>query len=294
MIKIKELFPKCKLHILCKKHYAYKTYKHWKLIDKFHHFGNYDILRKVNFDHVIYSYPGRTDPKLKEFLEDNTTIYARYHNNLHEVEMNIMTLKHLGWDGKNIPNIYIPIDRKVESDISLRYGVWLNEFIGVCAGWMGNPLFGKKNWGYEKYAEFIKLYMNKHNDVKIFIFGSGKDVNVLNYLSNQSRIINVVDNSIQETAAIMKHCKFVLGNDTGLMHVAASMGTKGYTIFGPTPIKKNQPYCNNTTIARKLDCQPCRTNNRWNTCKDHKCMNITPQKILDIIDSDNQEKVIRV
>lgn len=39
--------------------------------------------------------------------------------------------------------------------------------------------------------------------------------------------------TIRETAAILEHCDLFVGNDSGLAHLAAAVGTKSVVIFGP-------------------------------------------------------------
>jgi len=61
-----------------------------------------------------------------------------------------------------------------------------------------------------------------------------------------------------ELVEIFTRCKLFIGNDGGLMHLAAASGAKGVAIFGATSEKKSGPY--NPTIKRlhtTYECQPC-------------------------------------
>jgi len=64
--------------------------------------------------------------------------------------------------------------------------------------------------------------------------------------------------SWEELVAIFNRCKYFVGNDGGLMHLAACCGAPGKAIFGPTSVEKNKAY-NDLMVATHLqfDCQPC-------------------------------------
>ncbi len=55
-------------------------------------------------------------------------------------------------------------------------------------------------------------------------------------------IANVATRSLVETAGVLKEAKFFLGNDSGLMHLAAALGTHCAAFFGPTDEKRTGPF----------------------------------------------------
>jgi len=61
-----------------------------------------------------------------------------------------------------------------------------------------------------------------------------------------------------ELVAIFKSCKQFIGNDGGLMHLAAAAGSNGLVLFGPSSALKNKPYnLNVRPVYRNYPCQPC-------------------------------------
>jgi ADP-heptose:LPS heptosyltransferase len=48
--------------------------------------------------------------------------------------------------------------------------------------------------------------------------------------------------SLAETAGVLAAARFFLGNDSGLMHVAAAAGTRCAAYFGPTDERRTGPY----------------------------------------------------
>jgi ADP-heptose:LPS heptosyltransferase len=55
-------------------------------------------------------------------------------------------------------------------------------------------------------------------------------------------LVPVETRSLAETAGVLAASRFFLGNDSGLMHVAAAAGTRCAAYFGPTDERRTGPY----------------------------------------------------
>jgi len=55
-------------------------------------------------------------------------------------------------------------------------------------------------------------------------------------------LFDVPTKSLAETAGVLQASKFFLGNDSGLMHLADSVGTRCAAFFGPTDEKRTGPF----------------------------------------------------
>ena len=76
------------------------------------------------------------------------------------------------------------------------------------------------------------------------------------------------ETDLAQAAAILSLCDLLVSNDTGPAHVAAALGTKTITIFGPTNPLTTQPW-NAEIIYKKVECAPC----MLRECPiDHRCM----------------------
>ena len=61
-----------------------------------------------------------------------------------------------------------------------------------------------------------------------------------------------------ELVAIFRRCKTFIGNDGGLMHLAAAAGAKGFALFGPSSVSKNRAYNRDIKpIYKNYNCMPC-------------------------------------
>jgi ADP-heptose:LPS heptosyltransferase len=72
--------------------------------------------------------------------------------------------------------------------------------------------------------------------------------------------------SIRETLAMLSRCDVFISGDTGLMHMAAAVGTRTVSIFGPTSATRRAPRSNGgIALCPTTTCHPC-FRGRWTPC----------------------------
>ncbi len=90
--------------------------------------------------------------------------------------------------------------------------------------------------------------------------------------------------TLKESAALIQKTSLFIGPDSGLLHLACSIGTPVIAIFGPGNIKKWQPKSNrHFLVTEDLECAPCtRFGYTIPTCHGRfDCMkNISGEKII--------------
>lgn len=62
--------------------------------------------------------------------------------------------------------------------------------------------------------------------------------------------------TLRQTAAVLAMCSVYMGNDSGLFHLAASVGTPQVAIFGPVP-GRLRAYWNTTALGTRDRCEGC-------------------------------------
>jgi heptosyltransferase-2 len=76
--------------------------------------------------------------------------------------------------------------------------------------------------------------------------------------------------------AVIKNCSLFISNDGGPMHIAAALGIKTVSIFGPVSEVVYGPYpakSGHAVLKWDLDCRPCYRNFRMPVCdKDKECL----------------------
>ena len=113
--------------------------------------------------------------------------------------------------------------------------------ISPTANWAG------KIWPIQRYFELIKKLRNNkkfNKSVFILIGPSNENIEYKNLLKKKSKHIYDFFGklSIIEIFKIMKISDFFIGNDSGLMHMAALANIKTIGLFGPSNSKKYGPW----------------------------------------------------
>jgi ADP-heptose:LPS heptosyltransferase len=61
-----------------------------------------------------------------------------------------------------------------------------------------------------------------------------------------------------EAAALLERAALYVGSDSGLAHLAAAVGTKAITIFGPADPERVSPFgCRDLVVQAPKSCGPC-------------------------------------
>ena len=117
--------------------------------------------------------------------------------------------------------------------------------IAPCANWVG------KTWPIDRFLELIKKLRNeKVFSQSIFVvLGSKEDKKNMKSLLDKRLSFTedfVGKVSLAEMFVIMKQSKLFIGNDSGLMHLAALSEIPTIGLFGPSDVKKYRPIGLNT------------------------------------------------
>ena len=123
--------------------------------------------------------------------------------------------------------------------------------VGPTANW------GAKIWPADRFIELVKrltapegIYPN----ARIAVFGSAGEreiaLPVLQSIPSERCIDLVGAADILTIAACLKRCKIFVGNDSGLMHIAAATGTRTLGLFGPSPTVHYAPWGAHCAVAQ--------------------------------------------
>jgi ADP-heptose:LPS heptosyltransferase len=136
-----------------------------------------------------------------------------------------------------------------------------------------------KTWNSENYVSLAKLIKSENENIKIFVLGSQKDYGKI----KSENVIDICGRTdIKELAGILSLCKFVVGSDTGAMHLANAVGIKNVFIFGGSDINETSPVGKNSKIVSAyLPCSPCRGKCKFDK---EKCLEqIKPNEVFEEI-----------
>jgi len=133
-----------------------------------------------------------------------------------------------------------------------------------------------KCWPKVFFAELADILKAKYQGTIIFVGAANehKEVESITHLMQQESVNLAGKISLMEVAALLRQTNLYVGNDSGLMHMAAATKTPTVAIFGPTDPHKTGPYSSNAkVVTASFECMPCFSRN----CKhDMRCMRQLP------------------
>jgi len=139
-----------------------------------------------------------------------------------------------------------------------------------------------KRWPAENYARLADL-LEPHGS--LIILGSKAEADAATRVAELTKA-KLTDLSgrtdLAEAVAVLAASDVMISNDMGLAHIAPSVGTKTFVIFGPTNPVTTRPFSPNAeVITHPVDCSPC----MLKECPiDHRCMTrIEPEYVFECV-----------
>ena len=114
-----------------------------------------------------------------------------------------------------------------------------------------------KRWPFERFIAFARSLREAQPDVQLLAFQGPQEQDIDYQPLLAEGCVLVSDQTLLTTAAIIGRCDLLVGNDSGLAHVAASLRRPTITLFGPTDPSLIRPWGNDATVLRTGDCPPC-------------------------------------
>lgn len=154
---------------------------------------------------------------------------------LHVARHMVQTLKPLGIDPGaelKLPVMQLSADAEMVARAELRAaGLDGRPFVAVHAG-SGSAA---KNWPAECFSRVVEALAERHGLASV-VFGGPADADVLVVLRDRpGRPPPVlVDRPLLVVAAVLRQARALLGNDSGLSHLAGLLGVPTLALFGPT------------------------------------------------------------
>jgi lipopolysaccharide heptosyltransferase II len=116
-------------------------------------------------------------------------------------------------------------------------------------------------WLPERFAA-IADWLGEHYHAQIVLLGSGEERDVeaavLRHARN-GRVTSLFGTlSLPEVAALLRRSRLLVGNDSGIAHLAAACGTPTVALFGPQDPRRFGPWSDRSiTLHHPVHCFPC-------------------------------------
>lgn len=150
---------------------------------------------------------------------------------MHEVERNLFILDVLGLkDTDNKLEVWpdpvsINSIKKKLCDEELNKNAYVA--LGIYAG------SKKRIWDYRNYIELVKRMSDADSGIRFILLGGTDAVQTAGLIEEacSNRVLNLAGKlSLEESIAVFQFTEAYIGNDTGLMHIAAATGNSVYEI----------------------------------------------------------------
>jgi ADP-heptose:LPS heptosyltransferase len=123
--------------------------------------------------------------------------------------------------------------------------------IGPAANWRG------KQWRAERFAELAVRLTGAAGPLagaRVAVLAAEHErpqaMPLLSAVA-PSHVIDLVGRTdLLTAAAVLRRCAMFIGNDTGLMHIAAAVGVPTLGLFGPSPVEQYAPWGRCTAVVR--------------------------------------------
>jgi heptosyltransferase-2 len=119
----------------------------------------------------------------------------------------------------------------------------------------------QRGWPMDNFADLSKRLGSEGNFRTVVVGGPG-DIETFSAVRHlfENRAIDLVGKcSLRDTIALLKRCSLFVGNDSGIMHLAAAAKTPLVALFGPQSPVKFGPWSDKAKVIYKgMACSPCK------------------------------------
>ena len=227
-----------------------------------HHFDKVYILKRSLSSAVIAWLSGARE-RIGFDTEGRGLLLTRrvpYRHDRHEVENFLEVLRA---DGVKVENDFLEIwTTAQEEDRANRVladaGVSASEQKVMIHPFSAVP---QRGWPLENFAE-LAIRLRKEAGYRPVAVGGTGDIETFRKvkpLFGEGTVDLIGKCTLRETIALLKQCILFVGNDSGIMHLAAAAGTPLVALFGPQSPVKFGPWSRRARVIYKgMECSPCK------------------------------------
>lgn len=162
---------------------------------------------------------------------------------------------------KDVPYPILTVDSANQSSCLTKFGITQNDkIVGICPGAEFGPA---KRWPISHYAEVAKYLISEGE--QICFFGGQKDKIIAQAIVDslplelQCKCYNLAgETTLVDAVDMLAACHTVFSNDSGLMHVAAAVGSKIVAIYGSSSPQYTPALSEKVAMVNSdIKCRPC-------------------------------------
>jgi ADP-heptose:LPS heptosyltransferase len=132
----------------------------------------------------------------------------------------------------------------------------------------------RKVWPLDRFLNLTHMLQDQHGSRILIVLGPAEGPEVQRAFEGMGPTPPILAKGLAllQLASVMEGCRFFVGNDSGISHMAAALGLPTVVIFGPTDRRVWSPRGEKTfVVSRDVYCSPC-PQERFFQCKDVECL----------------------
>lgn len=133
---------------------------------------------------------------------------------------------------------------------------------------------GLRRWPIDRYRNVIEHLVAR--GMSVVLVGGPDDQWASEKLADLSTIDLIGKTNLLDLLSVLRRSSALIGNDSGILHLAALTETAIVGIFGPTPANACIPLGRQKTIAlfadNRVSCSPCYDGRNYARCSRNVCM----------------------
>lgn len=138
----------------------------------------------------------------------------------------------------------------------------------------------RKEWGAERFREVAARLSSA--GLKVVVVGGADTRAAAERVAYDGVALDLAGKgSLAVSAAILARAQVLVSGDSGLLHIAAGLGTPTVSIFGPSdPVKWTPRGVRHQVFSSSLPCAPCSLYGNVPACKVREpCLDATPAQV---------------
>ena len=180
----------------------------------------------------------------------------------HAIEKNIYLVSKFLKIDPVVPAFNIPLIKKYKDiidNVSIEVDFKLSDkkYFIVAPGARWNS----KRWSTDFFAQTLDIISEKSKLIPIIIGTKDEKIlseEIIEKCKNANPVSLVAKTSMIELVELLRNARLILTNDSGPMHIAASLGTNVLALFGATDPELTGPYWPNSKVFQKKEgCIKC-------------------------------------
>ena len=152
-----------------------------------------------------------------------------------------------------------------------------------------------KRWPKKNFVFLVRRLVRELN-VKVVIPGAHKDIALAEQITREARVSTAIlagQTDLTQLMALMQRANLVISADSGPLHIASSVGTRGIGLFGPTRPEETGPRGKGQVQIIQHDVGCNREACYFLKCPDNVCMqSISVQDVMEAVERLRREVIL--